>query len=106
MSVESLSNQSVTIYPQGERDKYNKLAYGTGVTSRCRFTKTSKTIVTPQNEKEPIDGVVTIPGNPAAETGDKLVYAGDNYRIMAKKEAIAGNGAVHHITLQVQKWST
>lgn len=106
MSVESLSNQTVTIYPQGQRDKYNKLSYGAGVDSRARFTKTSKTIVTPQNEKEPIDGIVTIPGNPAAESGDKLVYGSDNYRIMAKKEAIAGDGSVHHITLQVQKWST
>jgi hypothetical protein len=106
MSVESLSNQTVTISPQGERDKYNKLAYGSPVTYRARFTKTSKTIVIPQNEKEPIDGIVTIPGNPTATTGDKLVYSGVNYRVMAIKEAIGGNGTVHHVTLQVQKWST
>lgn len=106
MSVASLSGQSITIYPQGTRDKYNKLTWGTGVANACRFQKVSQVMLTANRESEPIDGIAIINGNPTVEVGDKAVYSGDNYKVMSKKENIDGRGNVHHVTLKVQKWST
>jgi hypothetical protein len=106
MSVSSLSGQTVTIYPQGVRDKFNKITWGSGVVHRCRFQKTSQVITTVQKEREPIDGIAMISGNPSVEIGDKLAYTVDNYKVMTKKENIDAHGNVHHVTLKVQKWST
>jgi hypothetical protein len=106
MSVSTLSRQTVSIYPQGVRDKFNRISWGSAVVHRCRFQKISQVIATAEKEREPIDGLAMISGNPTVEIGDKLVYGVDNYKVMAKKENIDGIGNVNHVTLKVQKWST
>lgn len=105
MSINGLLRQSVTIYPQGTRDKFNKLSWGSGVAVSARFQKTSKVITTVQNEREPIDGYVDVLGSVVVEIGDKLVYDAVNYKVMTVKEAIDGSGNVHHKTVLVQRWN-
>lgn len=106
MSVASLSNQTVTIYPAGARDRTNKVTWGTGVDFSCRLTKTSKVIATQEKDREPIDALAIINGEPDVSIGDKAVYGDDTFRIILVKEAIGGNGAVHHVTLMLQRWKT
>lgn len=85
---------------------HTKETYSTPVESRARFEKKSSVIVTQEREREPIDGIVFVKASVEAEVGDKLVYNGSNYKVMAVEEVVLGNGNIHHKELKVQTWRT
>ncbi len=103
MSFNALLNQTGTIANQGSVDRHGKLAYGSATSVSMRFEKTKKFITTPENDKEPIDGIVFVGPSVSVDTGDKLVFGGINYKVMAVSPIVLGNGQTHHQELMVQE---
>lgn len=105
MALSSLLNQTVTIYLAGNRDKQGRPAYSAGTSARARFERRKTTISTPENEKEPIDGVVFLAPGTTVAVGSKLVYDGANYRVITKSDEVDGRGVTRHLELMVQEWN-
>lgn len=105
MSFASMLNQTVYIEPAGALDAYGNTSFGAPVSYKARFQETTKTIVTPERERQPIDGVVFLAPAAIVEIGSRVTYGGKQYRIMRRDVITAGNGQTHHYELMVQLWS-
>lgn len=106
MSVNTLSNQSVTIEnPTGSRDKHGQAAFSAPAAERVRFERTYKTIKTVDREREPIDAVMGCPPDVTIEKGARVTYGTEKYRTMQIAEAVDGSGNVHHREVMLQLWS-
>lgn len=103
MSFNALLNQTGTISNKSTVDRHGKYSQGSGTSVAMRFEKTKKVIVTPQNDKEPIDGIVFVGPSVSVDTGDKLVFDGITYKVMQVSPIILGNGITHHKELMVQE---
>lgn len=106
MSVNTLSNQTVTIYnPSGTRDKHGQPAFGAGTSAVVRFERVNKTIKTQERERDPIHATMGCPPTVTIQKGAKVVYQSETYRVMELAEAIDGSGNVHHRECNLQLWS-
>lgn len=104
MNVDHLLNQLCTIAAAGSQDRYGKLGYDAPITEACRFMETTRTITTPQKERTPIDGIVTLKANTTATSTSKVIFKGVTYRVMRIDPAVDGSGITRHLRIMVQKW--
>lgn len=106
MTVDTLSNQSVTIEnPSGARDKHGQSGFSAPFSASVRFERTYKTIKTENREREPINAVMGCPASVSIQRGAKVTYGSDAYRAIMVQEAIDGSGNVHHREVMLQLWS-
>lgn len=106
MSVNTLSNQSVTIENStGKKDRFGQVGFSAPVTASVRFERTYKTIKTADHEREPIDAIMGMPPDITIAKGARVTYGGETYRAMSIAEAVDGSGAVHHREVMLQIWS-
>lgn len=106
INVDHLLNQTCTVYPAGDQDRYGKNAHGAGVDYRCRFQSTSRILKMPNGEKTPIDAVFTLAASAVVSINDKVFFNGQTYRVMMFDPAIDGNGTTRHYKMSVTKWNT
>lgn len=106
MNVNHLLKQTCTVSTAGAQDRFGKSTYGSPTTYACRFQKTKRTITTPQQEREPIDGLVWLKADATAAVHDKLIFGGADFRIMRVEPMVDGKGITRHLELLVQDWST
>lgn len=106
MSFNALINQDAQLSAASGRDRYGKASQGSPVNIKCRFEQVNKTILNPQGETEPIDGIVFVLPTVTVSVGDKFTYQSLNYRVLVVAPIILGKGAVHHKELKVQRWLT
>lgn len=102
--IQGLMNQSLRIYARTGVDRYGNHEGSTGVTVRCRFELTSKTITTKDNEREPVDGIVFVGPSVTVNVGDRVRYNSRDYRVLRMSEVVGGTGKTHHKELMVQLW--
>lgn len=106
MSLRSLLNQTITVKnPSTARDAQGNLALGTAFTVKARFERTNTTIVTAQNERTPIHGIVFVGIDDTVADGAQITYSGELYRVMTRDDIVLGSGSLHHRELKVQLWS-
>ncbi len=105
MNLDHLLKQTCTISAQGAQDGHGKRSYGTGVEVACRFQKTSTTLTTSTDDRTPIDGLVWVAAGTTVNRDDKLVFAGDTYRVMRAEPMVDGAGVTRHTEIMVQEWS-
>lgn len=106
MSLGSLLNQSVSIKNgTGQFDLHGKPTLGSTASTPGRFEKTYKTIVTENQEREPIHGIVFVGPTVSVNIGAEVTYGSDKYRVMQLEEVVGRGGAIHHKELLVQLWS-
>lgn len=106
MSLKRLLKQSITINnPAGALGKHGEVVLGASATVPCRFEKTSRTILNPQGEREPIDGVAYVGATAVLQLGAKVIYSTETYRLMRIEEIPGRRGIIHHYELLLQLWS-
>lgn len=106
MAITHLLLQSCTLNPAGSaRDKHGNPTIASGTTYPCRFQKTSKSIITPEKETEPIHAIIFFDKNVDIATGSQIVFGTDKYRVMSAQPMIGAGGKVSHIEVMAQLWS-
>lgn len=102
--IQGLMNQSLRVYGRTGFDRYGVQEGNSGVTVRCRFQLTSKTITTKENEREPVDGIVFVGPDVVVDVGDRVRYDSRDYRVLRVAVQVGGTGRTHHKELMVQLW--
>lgn len=106
MSYASLTPHTISVAnPSGNRDKQGKSTFSTAVDVKCRFERTSKTIINAQRELEPIHAIASCRPTTAIQKGAKVTYDSDIYRVMEVADAPDGTGDIHHREIKLQLWS-
>ena len=103
MAINDYLNQTVTHYARGSYDGYGREVDGATTVYNARVELFTKQLLLPNGETTLIDGRCFINGNPEISIDDRIDYNSVKYRIFGKKENVDGQGAVHHITLTLQK---
>lgn len=104
MSIQSLTNQDITVYPKSGFDKYGRAVTTTGVAEKARVQKTTKQRLLPNNTLVTIEAIAYVRSSSVANVDDKIVYAGTNYKVQGKYEAKDGAGQTSHYKLELTKW--
>lgn len=106
MSFTGLLNQTISVYNRTTRDLHGKLSFGTAASVSARVErKYGLTIITKENDKEPIDAVVFVPAGTAVENSDKIVYDSQTYRVVKRLDQVGRGGDIHHVELFIQRWN-
>ncbi len=106
MAINQLLNQTGTLEnPTGSSDRHGNLGFTDAATIAMRFERSTRTIVTKEREREPIDGTVFVAPNVSVSMGARITFDSQRYRVMRVTTATLGNGKTHHIELLVQSWS-
>lgn len=98
-------NQTLSLYSDGVVDKFGKVTYGAAVSYPCRFQKVTRTMVTPQHELTPIDGIVFLGPDTIVDIGYKLTFDSKDYKVMSVEPLVDGRGRIRHYELKVQRFS-
>lgn len=106
MGITSLFNQTISLYNKSSYDDEGREVVGSATSVRCRFQRTSKRRLLPNGTLLTIDAIVYIPGTTSINTDDKVTFAGVNYKVIGRYDAIGANGVANHIKLEVVKWQT
>lgn len=104
MALQSLLNQTISVYPVNSYDRYGDPVEGAASTYNARFQKVQKSRILANGESIVIEGIVYVHGDPAIELNDKITFGGVNYKVHSKTGQVDGQGANHHIKLEVIKW--
>lgn len=106
MAINHLLNQDGTIENrESGTDRHGNRSFGDARDVKIRFQRTNRTTMTAEREREPIDGIVFLSPDETVDTGDRITYAGQQYRVIKCEPVVLGNGVVHHYELMVQLWS-
>lgn len=106
MSILGLFNQSIVIYPKSGYDKFGKPTNSTPATVSARVQKTTRQRLLPNNSLVLILAIVYVPATTVVSVEDKVTYQSIDYKVFSVNEAVKGDGSVHHIKLELQKWQT
>lgn len=106
MSVQSLLQQSATIYPKSGYNKFGRDQSGSGVTVKCRFQNTTKTKLMPNQQVIILDGIMYFDGSVSINTEDRIVFGGVSYKAFSVNGSINGRGTQKITKVEVQKWQT
>lgn len=106
MSVKSLSNQTITLYPASGKDKYGRESYTTGTDYKARVQLTSKARVVGTNESVEIVAIVYMRPGISVSKGDKIAFNSVDYRVFGVYTAVDGAGNTNHTKLELIKWAS
>lgn len=104
MSFTGLLNQTLTIYPKTSYNAQGREVVGAGVDTKARVQETSKRRMLPNGNLITIDLVAYVPPDTTVETDYRADYSGQKYKVWSKYAAVKGNGATHHLKLELVKW--
>lgn len=104
MSVTSLMNQSLTLYPKASYDRYGREVVGSGSSVICRFQATTKTKLLANGEIAQIEGIVYVPSTTTVEIDDKVTFNSKDFKVFGKYTAVDGDGVTNHIRLELIQW--
>lgn len=105
MSFQGLLNQTVVIYNRGGFDRYGKGTFTTGASYPARVQPIKKDVLQPDGELVNLNLKVFLKGDVVVTNDDKLVYGGDSYKVITRREGTLGNGTIHHLTLWLTGWT-
>ncbi len=104
MSIQTLTNQSITIYPKSGFDKFGRAVTTTGVSEKARVQKTTKQRLLPNNTLVVIEAVAYVRQDSVANVDDRIDYDSQKYKVYGKYEAKDGAGVTSHYKLELVKW--
>lgn len=105
MSFHGLLNQTLAYEnPTATKDLHGKVTYGSSTSTRCRFERVFKTVVTAERDREPIHAQAIVPPSAVVERGARVTFGADTYRVMERSDAPGRNGSIHHYELMLQLW--
>lgn len=98
-------NQTITLYANGNIDRTGKVTWGSGTAYNCRFEKTTKNIVTKQNELTPIHAKVFLDPDTTVGIGYKATFSSKDYKIITLDELVDNRGRTRHYECYLQEWN-
>lgn len=97
-------NQSITVYPKSNYNRYGRVVIGAGSEANCRFQKVTKTRLLPNGETKIIEAVVYTKAGLSININDRVDFGSDKYQVFGKSEPVDGNGVVNHLKLELLRW--
>lgn len=79
-------NDALTIYNETTRDEYGRENWGTGTAVNGRFVESSKVLYSTKDETKKADALIHIPDDTVISVGSKVVYSGQNYKVIEMKK--------------------
>lgn len=106
MALRGFFNQPITIEnPTDTLSRQGKPGFSDAVSTKARFERTNKTIVTAERDREPIHGDVFVAAEESVLIGARITYEGVQYRVMGIEDVVDMRGRRNHLELLVQLWS-
>jgi hypothetical protein len=106
MSITSLFNQTITVYPKTSNDRYGRVVIGAGSSNNCRFQKINKIVLLPTGQTKVINAIVYAQPDLNIHVNDRVDYSSESYQVFGLSEAVDGNGVINHLKLELTKWQT
>lgn len=106
MTIDSLLNQTVTLYTKTGYDLYGRETKGSAQSVAARFVETTKSRLLPNQQVVTIEAMVFFKSDQAIQINDKVTYGGVNYKVHGKKVGRGRDGEAHHIECELIKWQT
>lgn len=104
MPINALLNQTITVYNKSSLDKFGRESFGSGSSVKARMEVSRKSRLLPTGDTMTIDAKCFLSSAATVSRGDKVSYDSVDYKVTDIHKAIGGNGAVHHLELELQKW--
>lgn len=104
MSIQSLTNQTITVYPKASFDKFGRAVTTTATTEKARVQKTTKQRLLPNNTLITIELVAYVRADSVANIDDRVDYDSVKYKVYGKYDAKDGRGVTSHYKLELTKW--
>jgi hypothetical protein len=109
MSINSLLNQTVTIYNNSGRTAYGRPSFSTATASRARVQRQNKQVqsYSVQGDKSQVvisNIMLILPPTVTIAVDDKVTYSSIDYKVLNVYQAVDGQGNVNHLEVDVIKW--
>lgn len=104
MSYSGLLNQTITLKTKTGLDRHGRETVGAGASHPARFQRKRKNIMDSSGNIIAIDGVVFVKSSLTVTNDDEIVYGGDSYKVVGRRDSIGFSGATHHQTLELKLW--
>lgn len=105
MSLKGLLNQDITIYVKTALNKYGRESYNAGTSAKARVQLTNKTRLLPNQQTVIVTAIVYVEPSVSVNTGDKIVFNSEDYKVYGKYSAVDGSGNTNHLKLELTKWA-
>lgn len=106
MSLHSLLNQTITVYPKTAYDAQGREVIGAPVLVKARFQPKQKTIMSPTGALVTIDAMCYVMPEEDIAIDYKVTYAGQTYKVYGKYPVADGAGITNHLQIQLIRWQT
>lgn len=101
MNPSSLFNQLGTVTRRTSLDKYGRPTFGSATQYQCRVQLKRKTLFLANGQVVTILGIVYLPRDASVAVDDRFSYAGVDYTVFGREEAVDGQGNVNHIKIEI-----
>lgn len=106
MSIDSLLNQSITLYSKASYDGYGRATFGSGVNQIARIQPKQKRVLVEKGDVVTIEAIAYLRKNVIIAEDDKVTYDGKDYRVFAVYKTPDGKGKTSFIRVELVKWQT
>ena len=108
MSLQSLLNQTITLYTRSDYDEFGQERYSTGISYPARFQRVTRTRILPSDQNSNyqtvvIDAIAYINGEVDINVDDKVVYSDENFKVHGRTIQVNGRGNSHHTKVELVK---
>lgn len=104
MSLQSLLNQTITIYNKSNYNAYGRVRTGSGTEVSARFSPKIKRTLLPNGTVEQIDAIAHVLPSVTVDVDDRVDYGTEKYKVLFKYAAPDGAGNTNHIRLALVRW--
>lgn len=105
MSLQSLLNQTISVYPKSGYDAYGRETVGSATSYTGRVQEVTKSRLLPNGQTVVIDAIVYLQGESSIMTNDRVDYDGTRYKVYGRSLAIDGQGNINNTKLELVKWT-
>lgn len=106
--MKGLLHHDVTVYVGSTIDRYGRETFTSPVTTKARFVKKTRRILSPQGEDIVSEADCDFINNNGVlnslAVGSRLLHDGVNYRIVQLDESKDNAGTHHHFSTRLQRW--
>src|SRR4051794_37881845 len=104
MSVQSLLNQTATLYSQSSYNAQGREVVGATTTVKSRIQAKKRTRLTPTGAMFQIDAVAFFMPSVTIAIDDKVTFSSQNYKVTAIYPVPDGQGNTDHIEAELMLW--
>ena len=104
MSLNSLLNQTITLYSKSGYDRDGREEVGSGTDHTARVQRTSKAKLMPNGEQVTIMAICYVKPTLTINEDDRVTYDGEEYKVFGVYTAVEGTGNTNHKKVELIRW--